>query len=397
MPPGFRLCCSPVLSFLSSSARLQRVADRNVQGWFADVPRVTENGHLWWTRSDPGLGEGRCTTMINSPSESASPVFVVGCARSGTTLLYHMLVSSGGFANYRAETHLYDMILPRYGSLESPRERLRLLRAWCSSRQAGTVDLGEDDLRDAVLEDCRSGGDFLRILMDNVAKEQGVHRWAECTPLHLLYMDRIKREIPDALFLHIIRDGRDVALSLAKVGWVNPLPWDRAWEEVVAAWEWEWRIQAGRELGHGLGADYREVRFEDLVGDPEQTLESLEEFVGYPLDYDVIMENAVGTVSSPNTAFEDLGDEAGSHTDFSPLGRWRDHTDRESIAGIEATVGNSLKRLGYQLKTVGVATKNQRTLQVRKHVYQAYRGIRQWAKDTTPLSRWLTRSYLDRA
>lgn len=335
--------------------------------------------------------------MTEDPYETEFPVFVVGCARSGTTLLYHMLVSSGGFANYRAETHLYDMILPRYGSLESPRERLRMLRDWCSSRQASTVDFGVGDLREAVLQDCRTGGDFLRILMGHLAKKQGVPRWAECTPLHLLYMDRIKSEIPDARFLHIVRDGRDVSLSLAKVGWVNPLPWDRAWKEVVAAWEWEWRVQAGRTLGRQLGGDYREVRFEDLVVDPESTLQSLEEFVAYPLDYDVILDNAVGTVAEPNTAFERSTRDGGSPSDFSPIGRWREHPDRESITRMEETVGDSLEELGYE-----VNHRQEREIQllpwrVRKGVYQKSRSLRQWIKDATPLSRWLTRSYLDRA
>lgn len=335
--------------------------------------------------------------MIGEPRPSKPPVFVVGCARSGTTLLYHMLVSSGGFADYRAETHLYDMILPRYGSMESPSERLKLLRDWSSSRQASAVGVGEDELRDAVFADCRSGGDFLRILMGQVAEEQGVSRWAECTPLHLLYMDRIKREIPDALFIHIIRDGRDVALSLAQVGWVNPLPWDRGQEAVVAAWEWEWRVQAGRELGLGLRPDYREVRFEELVLRPEETLASLERFVGHPLDYDVILENAVGTVTDPNTAFEESGDNTGEGDDFRPVGRWRDHSDSETIANIDATVGDTLQELGYDVDTERAVAGIMSAPQIRKLVYQRYRALRQWMKDETPLSRWLTRSYLDRA
>ena len=79
-----------------------------------------------------------------------------------------------------------------------------------------------------MLEDCRNAGDFLRIVMEAIARKQGVDRWAESTPLHLLYLPLIKKLIPEALVVHIIRDGRDVTASLYRIGWIRPLPWDRA-------------------------------------------------------------------------------------------------------------------------------------------------------------------------
>jgi hypothetical protein len=95
--------------------------------------------------------------------------------------------------------------------------------------------------------------------MQEIARQQAVSRWADCTPEHLLYMEQIKREIPDALFINIIRDGRDVALSYAKQGWSYPLPWDRQDRLRVAGLYWEWLVDKGREQGKRLGADYQEV------------------------------------------------------------------------------------------------------------------------------------------
>ncbi len=77
------------------------------------------------------------------------------------------------------------------------------------------------------MAECRNGGDFLRIIMEQMARKQGVERWADTTPEHLLHLHRIKETIPNALIIHIIRDGRDVALSTEKQGYIRRLPWDR--------------------------------------------------------------------------------------------------------------------------------------------------------------------------
>ena len=64
----------------------------------------------------------------------------------------------------------------------------------------------------------------MRIVMGEMARQQGVERWADCTPDHLLYLAEIKKAIPEALVIHILRDGRDVALSLDKQRWIRPFP-----------------------------------------------------------------------------------------------------------------------------------------------------------------------------
>jgi hypothetical protein len=72
--------------------------------------------------------------MDHNPTEK-SPVFVLGAPRSGTTLLYHMLVSSSQFANYRAETHIFNLLGPKFGDLNKPARREKLLAAWLESFQ----------------------------------------------------------------------------------------------------------------------------------------------------------------------------------------------------------------------------------------------------------------------
>ena len=63
-------------------------------------------------------------------SRSKAPVFVLGCPRSGTTLLYHMLLSAGNFVVYRAESQVFNLLEPRFGDLRVDRNKAALLEAW---------------------------------------------------------------------------------------------------------------------------------------------------------------------------------------------------------------------------------------------------------------------------
>src|SRR5215469_976008 len=229
-------------------------------------------------------------------SRSLAPVFVLGCVRSGTTLLYHMLLSAGNFAIYRTESAVLNLLEPRFGDLSVPRNKQRLLNAWCESRLFTATGLERESITAKVMNECRNGGDFLRIVMSQMAVKQGVQRWADTTPEHLLYLHRIKETIPEALVIHIIRDGRDVALSTDKQGYIRRLPWDRLPSKMAAGLYWDWMVSKGRRDGRDLGNDYIEVHFEDLVSEPRQTLAHLGRFIEQELDYDQILRVGIGSV-----------------------------------------------------------------------------------------------------
>ena len=277
-----------------------------------------------------------------SAKRNKAPVFVLGCPRSGTTVLYHMLLSAGDFAVYRAESNVFNLLAPRFRGMRSAADRQQLLETWLRSKLFRVSGLDAREISDKIMAECRGGGDFLRIVMEEVARKQGTARWADCTPDHLLYMKEIKRQIPDALFIHIIRDGRDVALSYVQQGWSYPLPWDRDERLGVAGLYWEWVVRKGREQGRRLGGDYQEVRFEDLVANPRPTLSRLGEFVEHDLDYERIQRAGIGSVSQPNTSFA-----AATKDDFDPVGRWRTKMSLQQNAAFEALVGDLLQELGY--------------------------------------------------
>src|ERR1022692_4796104 len=145
---------------------------------------------------------------IDNPSNrSRSPVFVMGCHRSGTNLLYDMLLSAGAFAIYRGSLPVYETLIPRFGSMERRGNREKLLRTWVRSKGCRRTGLDADRLSSRILNECRNGGDFIRLIMDAVAASQGAPRWVLYDPDNVLHIARLKTCIPNALFLQIIRDG----------------------------------------------------------------------------------------------------------------------------------------------------------------------------------------------
>ena len=103
-------------------------------------------------------------------------MFVVGSPRSGTTLVYDMLLSAGGFALYLGESSIFNLLAPRFGDLTIRENRERMLRVWLGSSLFRISGLERGDVESRILDDCRTAGDFLRIVMDELARQQGARR-----------------------------------------------------------------------------------------------------------------------------------------------------------------------------------------------------------------------------
>ena len=271
-----------------------------------------------------------------------SPVFVIGCHRSGTALLYDSLLSAGGFPLYRHAPYVHTTLLPICGDPSVRRNREKLVQLWLRSKPFRRTGFGAEDLRSHLLEECKSGGDFLRITMGELARRAGVHRWVAHDCDNIMHMSTIKREIPEALFVHVVRDGRDAALALKKQHVVPPRLWPR--ERALFAWAllWQWTVRKGRRFGQSFPADYIEVRYEELVRHPEKTFTTLGEFLDHDLDYGRIQKTAIGRVASPNTVWKE---ESGAS--FSPINRWKTKLSQPEIAALEALIGDCLEEFGY--------------------------------------------------
>jgi hypothetical protein len=321
-----------------------------------------------------------------------SPVFVIGCHRSGTNLLYDMLLSSGGFAMYRGYLPVYKILIPRHGSMASLANREKIVATWLRSKGFRRTGLGAELFSPRIVNECRTGGDFIRLVMDSVTERQDAHRWAFHDGDNVLHFRRIKKDIPNALFVHIIRDGRDIALSLKKMAGFAPLPWDRSETNslVATALYWEWMVRRGREAAKVFPADYIEIRYEDLVTNPHETLGKLGSFIDHDLDYDRIQNSTGGTLSKTNSSFREEGKEK-----INPLGRWRERLSPENIAALEGAVGACLEENGYQLSLPAPERRISLRSSWMRLMYPAFLGTKLWLKLNTPVGRLANVSALE--
>jgi hypothetical protein len=334
---------------------------------------------------EKALVENRTAEQASAPrgTRSKAPVFVLGCGRSGTKFLYHTLLSAGGFAVYHAESNAFNLLGLRFGSLARRGNRRRLLDEYYKSKLFQRTGLEPSDIDESVMENCRNAGDFLRIVMDAIARKQGVERWAESTPLHLLYLPLIKEVVPDALIIHIIRDGRDVTASLHRIGWIRPFPWDRSRAFLVPAIFWRWIVGKGRRYGHNMPGDYMEVHYEELVENPRETLARIGTFIDHDLDYDRIQQVALGSVHNPNSSFRGDGKEAEAAT----IGRWKRMFEAPQVRDIESSIGNLLAATGYTLETPPAERGSSLAVRLMNFLYPLYFDFKLWLKSVTPLAR----------
>jgi hypothetical protein len=298
-------------------------------------------------------------------------------------MLYHMLLSSGGFAVYMTESKVFDLVFPRAGDLTTHRSRRRALDLWLDSKLFSLSGLERSRIEEEILTRCRSRGDFLRIVMERIADQQHADRWADNTPEHILYLATIKKEIPEAKVIHIVRDGRDVALSLSKKAWIHPLPWDMKRQLLVAGLYWEWLVLKGRLFGRMVGSDYMELHYEDLLSHPKEQLARIGAFIDHDLDPVRIRQRAIGSLSNPNTSFQEEFD---SDVAFDPVGRWQKSLTRNEINALEILIGATLMRLGYALKMPEVAAGG-RPRSLMRTVYHTFWDAKLWLKSNTPLAR----------
>lgn len=289
-----------------------------------------------------------------------------------------MLLSAGGFTRYRAETHIYNTLAPKFGGLRTADDVRAALDVWLASDCHTLSGLASDTVRSAIDGHVRSPGDFLRIVMDLMTAQQGATRWAETTPAHVLHLEEIRDEIPAALFIHVIRDGRDVATSLEKQGWIRPLAMDRGRPVLAAAAYWDWIVRQGREQGRRVGDRYHEVRYEALVDAPEATLRALEPFIEHRLDWATISRVGIGSVGRPNTSFPGA---AGGFRD-----RWRTQLTPADAQEVDALLAPTLRALDYP---TDVASRSASTV-ARAATYHAWFSLRDWLKRETAMGRRVT-------
>ena len=269
--------------------------------------------------------------------------FIVGCGRSGTTLLRAMLDSHPELA-VPAETKFIARMGAARRRYERPAgfdaerfvddmfRRTALEERWELSRSDVTSALRKyppDDYAQAV-----------RRVFATMAEQRGKTRYGNKTPIHVMSMPLLAEIFPEARFVHLVRDGRDVALSYLETEFGPKTIVD-------GALHWRRHVGRGRATGRGLGPSrYHEVKYEDLVAAPESVLRLICTFLELPfhphmLAYHERADEVIGGIKLPQY-------HQGLRRPPASLRNWKTEMDPLDVSRFEAVAGRLLSALGYE-------------------------------------------------
>lgn len=288
------------------------------------------------------------TSQMNGRSVVSRPpfCFVVGCPRSGTTLLRAMLDSHPDIALPPESYFVIDMgrRRRRYEAAKGFQTE-RFVRDLLTHRWFRKWGLKDEDVSRSYRERSpRDYSDAVRLAFSLYAAERGKGRYGDKTPNYVLRMPLLASLFPEARFVHVIRDGRDVASSLldSDLGLRNLSE---------AALSWRFHAGRGRSAGRSLGPDrYMELRYEDLVRDPEASLRGVSGF--FDLTFDPVMlryhERAANLVAQFNRP------EIHRRLSLPPtqgIRDWRNDLSGADVSRFESLAGDLLAACRYERVT----------------------------------------------
>jgi Sulfotransferase family len=273
----------------------------------------------------------------------APPVIVLGVGRSGTTLLRVILDRNTTLA-IPYETFFVPQLAHRHGrrpdvdAFVDDLGRLRTLYDW---------GVRPEDVRSRLREGMKTR-EAIAAIFETYAERQGKPRWGDKTPLYMQQLPLLERLLPDAIWVHLVRDGRDAALSFLELPegfsgktWAQP----RTVAQFAARWRTE--ILAARRLGRHAGSRYLELRYEDLVTEPEEELRKICEHASLPWEPAMLDHTRVSDAAN-------MPEHRNLAQPPTPgLRDWHSQMKPEDALAFEQVAGDVLLSSGYELLETG--------------------------------------------
>ena len=267
----------------------------------------------------------------------SSPVFVLGVRRSGTTLLRVMLDRHPQLA-VPDESYFIPQLADRHrgpidvGDFLDDLERLPTLRQW-------GVDIA------AVRPKLRPGqppGEAIGAVYEVYAEARGKGRWGDKTPMYMQRLPLLERLFPTAHYVHLVRDGRDCALSFLQMPeGIVTRSWAHPRDAAGFACQWRAEVTAAHKLGRRVGGRLLEVRYERLVAEPEDTLRTICGHVGLPYDAGMLdYADSVDVTHQPHQQSLKRAPTPG-------LRDWQAEMGADDVRAFEEVAGDVLAELGY--------------------------------------------------
>ncbi len=267
------------------------------------------------------------------------PIFVVGCRRSGTSLLRDLLRSHPDLS-FPLPSFFIPKLYRLYGDPGGEAEAQRLAAIIL---RFDWVRRWELEANPSDFSSCRSYREVVSRLFEAWARKEGKRRWGDKTPDYVADIPTILEIFPSAKIIHIYRDGRDVALS-----WVQSQ--FGAYNIFSAADQWNRCVNAGRTAGAGLRPEsYLEVGYETLLSEPEVTLRRICGFLGESFYSSMLKPNFLVPRHYP-LWFGERKPTWVSDREIvrSNSGKWKTAMTPSDRVLFESVAGELLRTLGYE-------------------------------------------------
>ncbi len=295
--------------------------------------------------------------MVKTQIKCENPIFIVGCPRSGTTVLASILNRHSKIAS-ATETHFFNFVSKnnydwKHFDLNTFK---RLLEESRISDFTSLIKAEEETLIQKFIENTMDKSqskldpdDFYKkqvfdVLMNSLLEKRNKTRFCEKTPQHLYNIQEILKLYPKAKFIHLIRDGRDTVNSLLKMPW-------RPDGLVNNARFWIQYIKLGQDLTKQLGElpdNLLTIKYEELLNEPNASLKQICEFIGEKFETKILQESQSDVeIFSPwesswkHKAKQDL--------DSSRIGAWSKELSKDDQAILNYVLRRPLLELSYSV------------------------------------------------
>lgn len=272
-------------------------------------------------------------------------LFVVGSPRSGTNLLRTMLDRHPQLA-LAFDTHFIPRVLELDSETGDPPLTPALIDGVIGYHRFARLGISEAEARQAA-DGATTYGQFVNALYRQYGLQRGKTMVGEKTPDYVMHLPRLHELFPSARVVHIIRDGRDVALSMMNWARDGKGPSRSAlWQEhplAVSALFWERCVRTGRRDGGALGAAYHELRYEELIARSREVLAEIATFLQLPFADEMVVPR-----QDEAPARLHLVPRQSRQAPTAGLRNWRTQMREEDAELFEAIAGDLLSELGYE-------------------------------------------------
>jgi hypothetical protein len=276
-----------------------------------------------------------------TPAAGSTPIFLLGSQRSGTTMLRLMLNNHPNLAipHETAFITIYHKKLDSYGDLADKDNARRLLADISQHPLVKRGGLIENP--DAILSrHTASYSELIDAIFQSYADSLGKALWGDKTPFYTPDIDVLHRIFPDAKILHLVRDGRDVVLSQKSIEWMSGnLP------KLIL--DWRWKTTIAHKVGSALGDNFLEIRYEDLVRQPEQMLRRICSLIDETYDQTMLSYSDEAQKVVPSDSLKWHRNSI-RPPDPSRLDRWKTDLARAERILFEQLAGDTLDLFGYE-------------------------------------------------